>query len=121
MPVEVDGKAYQTMDEIEDNVFILRMGTFGYNRTKTAKSMGRVVKWARLKVHTLKKKGIVLPNNPNYPLPSKKKRMAQKTNSAAACAMRQAKKELALAKKELRVELKRKAACQEVEKFGVGL
>ena len=66
MSIIVDNKLYQTMIEIEDIVFLKRLGALNYNRTKTAKSLGKSTPWVREKISRLKTLGHNIPDNPEY-------------------------------------------------------
>lgn len=64
MGVFVDGKTYQTMDEITDTVILIRLKSLNYNRSRTAKSLGRGYDWVATAIKRLKRQGHKIPDNP---------------------------------------------------------
>lgn len=66
MGVVVGNKYYQTLEEIEDIVFLKRLTALNYDRSKTARSFGKCSRWAREKIVKLRRMGHDIPNNPSY-------------------------------------------------------
>ena len=62
----IDGKHYQTIDEVERQVILIRLKRFDYSRRKTAKSLGRSVQWLWLKLKKYRLEGQVIPDDPNH-------------------------------------------------------